>query len=192
MGQGSFPARGRWRTARMGASGSGRPPDSCRSLLSFYSLGPSRLFRANGSRSICRAGEYSPAPNEWESQNSRCAIGSLIQKSCLSMTGSSTRLLDPTTRRRLLPFSDTLVLTGFNVFEGLGIDDPEKVEVAGLRLSCSRPQSERRDLRFRQPAESRFRLARIFEGASFRNAQLDRDFFRRRANFSVRHSTWPS
>ena len=36
--------------------------------------------------------------------------------------------VDPATRRRWLPFSSTLVLPGFNVFEGVGIDDPKKVE----------------------------------------------------------------
>jgi hypothetical protein len=30
--------------------------------------------------------------------------------------------------RRRLPFSNTLVLTGLNVYEGLGIDDPEKAK----------------------------------------------------------------
>jgi uncharacterized protein YjbI with pentapeptide repeats len=34
---------------------------------------------------------------------------------------------DPTTRRRV-PFSSTLVLTGFNIYEGLGIDDPDKAK----------------------------------------------------------------
>ena len=36
--------------------------------------------------------------------------------------------VDPTTRRRWLPFSSTLVLPGLNVYEGLGIDDPEKIK----------------------------------------------------------------
>jgi uncharacterized protein YjbI with pentapeptide repeats len=36
--------------------------------------------------------------------------------------------VDPTTRRRRLPLSSTLVLTGLNVYEGLGIDDPEKIK----------------------------------------------------------------
>jgi len=36
--------------------------------------------------------------------------------------------VDETTRHRRLPFSSTLVLTGFNVLEGLGIDDPKKAE----------------------------------------------------------------
>jgi uncharacterized protein YjbI with pentapeptide repeats len=36
--------------------------------------------------------------------------------------------VDETTRRRWLPLSNTLVLTGFNIYEGLGIDDPEKTK----------------------------------------------------------------
>ena len=36
--------------------------------------------------------------------------------------------LDETTHRRWLPFSSTLLLTGLNVYEGLNIDDPKKVE----------------------------------------------------------------
>ena len=36
--------------------------------------------------------------------------------------------VDDTTRRRKSPFSSTLVLTGLNVYEGLGIDDPEKAK----------------------------------------------------------------
>ncbi len=36
--------------------------------------------------------------------------------------------VNDTTRRRWLPFSSTLVLPGLNVYEGLGIDDPEKIK----------------------------------------------------------------
>jgi pentapeptide repeat protein len=36
--------------------------------------------------------------------------------------------IDPTTYRRWLPFSSTLVLSGLNVYEGLAIDDPKKAE----------------------------------------------------------------
>ena len=32
------------------------------------------------------------------------------------------------TRRRKIPLSNTLVLTGFNIYEGLGIDDPDKLK----------------------------------------------------------------
>jgi hypothetical protein len=36
--------------------------------------------------------------------------------------------VDPTTRRRRLPLSNTLVLTGLNVLEDLGVDDPDKAK----------------------------------------------------------------
>ena len=36
--------------------------------------------------------------------------------------------VDDATRHRQLPFSNTLVLTGFNIYEGLKIDDPKKAE----------------------------------------------------------------
>ena len=36
--------------------------------------------------------------------------------------------VDPISRRRWLPLSSTLVLTGLNIYEALGIDDPKKVE----------------------------------------------------------------
>jgi uncharacterized protein YjbI with pentapeptide repeats len=36
--------------------------------------------------------------------------------------------VDDTSRRRWLPFSNTLVLSGFNILEGLGIDDPKKAD----------------------------------------------------------------
>jgi uncharacterized protein YjbI with pentapeptide repeats len=36
--------------------------------------------------------------------------------------------VDPTTRRRRLPVSSTLVLSGLNIYEGLRIDDPEKAK----------------------------------------------------------------
>jgi uncharacterized protein YjbI with pentapeptide repeats len=36
--------------------------------------------------------------------------------------------VDDTTRRRWLPFSSTLVLAGFSIYEGLNIDDPKKAE----------------------------------------------------------------
>src|SRR6202011_3395913 len=36
--------------------------------------------------------------------------------------------VDDTTRRRKSPFSNTLVLPGFNLFESLKIDDPKKLE----------------------------------------------------------------
>jgi uncharacterized protein YjbI with pentapeptide repeats len=36
--------------------------------------------------------------------------------------------VDQNTRRRWLPFSNTLVLPGLNIYEGLGIDDPDKTK----------------------------------------------------------------
>ena len=36
--------------------------------------------------------------------------------------------VDPTNRRRRLPFSNTLVLSGLNIYEGLKIDDPDKAK----------------------------------------------------------------
>jgi hypothetical protein len=36
--------------------------------------------------------------------------------------------IDDATRRRRLPFSNTLVLTSFNIYEGLKIDDPDKAK----------------------------------------------------------------
>ena len=48
---------------------------------------------------------------------------------------------DQITRRRL-PFSSTLVLPGLNVYEGLGIDDPERIKGTRLRLPRARPRSE--------------------------------------------------
>jgi uncharacterized protein YjbI with pentapeptide repeats len=36
--------------------------------------------------------------------------------------------VDEAIRRRILPLSNTLVLTGFNIYEGLNIDDPDKLK----------------------------------------------------------------
>ena len=54
--------------------------------------------------------------------------------------------VDPTTRRRKSFFSSTLVLPGFNIYEGLGIDDPEKAkwsdfvfQARGRGLVCVNP-----------------------------------------------------
>ena len=83
--------------------------------------------------------------------------------------------VDPTTRRRLLPFSSTLVLTGFNVYEGLGIDDPAKVKWRDFVFLAGR------DLKgaifdFASLPRVDFTGA-ILEGASLRSAQLDRASF---------------
>jgi hypothetical protein len=54
--------------------------------------------------------------------------------------------VDPTTRRRKSFFSSTLVLPGFNIYEGLGTDDPEKAkwrdfvfQARGRGLVCVNP-----------------------------------------------------
>ena len=81
--------------------------------------------------------------------------------------------VDPVARRRWLPFSSTLVLTGFNVLEGLGIDDPAKAKWRDFIF-----RARGRDLK----GES-FVLASLprvdftgaeLQGASFYKAQLDR------------------
>jgi uncharacterized protein YjbI with pentapeptide repeats len=84
--------------------------------------------------------------------------------------------VDPTTRRRRLAFSNTLVLTGFNVLEGLGIDDPKKAEWRDFVF-----RARGRDLK-----GARFDFASMprvdftganFQSASLDNAQLDRASF---------------
>jgi hypothetical protein len=79
--------------------------------------------------------------------------------------------VDATTRRRRLPLSNTLVLTGLNLYEGLGIDDPEKAKWHDFVF-----RARGRDLR-----GAIFDLATLpkvdFEGAdlggaSFKGAQL--------------------
>jgi uncharacterized protein YjbI with pentapeptide repeats len=68
--------------------------------------------------------------------------------------------------RRRLPFSNTLVLTGLNVYEGLGIDDPEKAKWHDFVF-----RARGRDLR-----GAIFDLATLprvdFEGADLRNASF--------------------
>jgi uncharacterized protein YjbI with pentapeptide repeats len=85
--------------------------------------------------------------------------------------------VDRVTRRRRLPFSNTLVLTGFNTYEGLKIDDPEKA--TKWRDFVFRARG--RDLR-----GAIFDLASLprvdfsganLEGASLKSAQLDRASF---------------
>ncbi|SDR31471.1 Uncharacterized protein YjbI, contains pentapeptide repeats [Rhizobiales bacterium GAS113] len=74
---------------------------------------------------------------------------------------------DPVTRRRL-PFSSTLVLTDLNVYEGLKIDDPEKVKGRDFVFSA-----RGRDLK-----GAIFDLASLpkvdFEGAKLQGASLER------------------
>ena len=84
--------------------------------------------------------------------------------------------VDFTTRRRWLPISSTLVLSGLNIYEGLNIDDPKKAE---WREFVFRPRG--RDLR-----GAIFGLASLpkvdFEGAKLQGASLYR------AHFRARHS----
>jgi uncharacterized protein YjbI with pentapeptide repeats len=74
--------------------------------------------------------------------------------------------VDETTRRRLLPFSNTLVLSGFNIYEGLGIDEPDKAKWRNFVF-----RARGRDLR-----GARFDLANLttldFTGAHLENASL--------------------
>ena len=84
--------------------------------------------------------------------------------------------VDPTSRRRRLPFSNTLVLTGFNIFESLGIDDPDKAKWRDYIF-----RARGRDLK-----GARFDFASLprvdftgadLQGASLDDAQLDRVSF---------------
>jgi uncharacterized protein YjbI with pentapeptide repeats len=84
--------------------------------------------------------------------------------------------VDPTTRRRLLPFSNTLLLTGFNVLEGLGIDDPKKVESRDFVFRARGRNLKGAIFDFASLARVDFTGANL-EGASLRSAQLDRVSF---------------
>ncbi len=115
--------------------------------------------------------------------------------------------VDPTTRRRRLPFSSTLVLSGLNVYEGLRIDDPEKAKWRDYVFLRPRPRSEWRDPRSRQFAEGRLRgrisaarvarwratSGRVAQGgaASGRRRSIGRSFRARRSvsrSFRIRSS----
>jgi uncharacterized protein YjbI with pentapeptide repeats len=79
--------------------------------------------------------------------------------------------VDPTARRRWLPFSSTLVLTGFNLLEDLGVDDPKKVEWRSFVF-----RARGRDLKggifdFADLGRVDFAGAHL-EGASLRRTQL--------------------
>ena len=85
--------------------------------------------------------------------------------------------LNEITRRRWLPFSNVLVLTGFNVLEGLGIDDPKKEDWRDFVF-----RARGRDLK-----GARFDFGSLpgvdfagasLEGARFDATQLDRTSFR--------------
>jgi hypothetical protein len=74
--------------------------------------------------------------------------------------------IDETTRRRWLSFSNTLVLPGLNIYESLGIDDPEKTKWHDFVF-----RARGRDLR-----GAIFDLANLpkvdFDGADLRGASL--------------------
>jgi uncharacterized protein YjbI with pentapeptide repeats len=74
--------------------------------------------------------------------------------------------VNPTTRHRWLPLSSTLVLTGLNIYEGLGIDDPKKAEWRDFVF-----RARGRDLK-----GARFDFASLsrvdFEGAQLQEASL--------------------
>jgi hypothetical protein len=67
---------------------------------------------------------HSYLPGEWLDAHVARGLGSQISLGDLIFDLP----VNQTTRRRPLPFSSTLVLPGLNVYEGLGIDDPEKAK----------------------------------------------------------------
>ena len=116
-----------------------------------------------------------PAPNEWATQQPfRDWIVNSKKLSLHDWVFNSP--VDPTTRRRLLPFSDTLVLTGFNVLEGLGIDDPEKSKWRDFVYLARGRNLKGAIFDFASLPRVDFTGADL-EGASFRSAQLDRNSF---------------
>jgi uncharacterized protein YjbI with pentapeptide repeats len=60
-------------------------------------------------------------PGEWQENHLPFLAASLRERIFAGM-------VDRTTRNRKSPFSNTLVLAGFNIYETLKIDDPKKVE----------------------------------------------------------------
>ena len=84
--------------------------------------------------------------------------------------------VDETTRRRWLPFSNTLVLTGFNVLEGLGIDDPERAKWRDFVFRARGRDLKGARLDFASLPRVDFTGAHL-ENASLDKAQLDRASF---------------
>jgi uncharacterized protein YjbI with pentapeptide repeats len=80
--------------------------------------------------------------------------------------------VDDSTRRRRLPFSNTLVLTGFNVLEGLHIDDPKKVDWRDFTFRARGRDLKGANFDFASLPRVDFTGARL-EDASFYTAQLD-------------------
>ena len=83
-----------------------------------FSSGGRRPFPASGRKIVWRIGDSSRRADEIGTADTRCRF----------MIGFSISQSMTPTRRRRLPFSSTLVLTGLNVYEGLDIDDPEKAK----------------------------------------------------------------
>jgi uncharacterized protein YjbI with pentapeptide repeats len=87
--------------------------------------------------------------------------------------------VDDTTRRRTSLFSNTLVLPGFNIYEGLGIDDPEKAKWHDFVF-----RARGRDLR-----GAIFDLASLpkvdFEGAQLQGASLFRAVLQRASLYNA-------
>ena len=84
--------------------------------------------------------------------------------------------VDGTTRRRRLPFSNILVLTGFNVLEGLGIDDPDKAKGRNYVFRARGRDLKGAQFDFATLSRVDFTGAHL-ENASLIEAQLDRASF---------------
>jgi uncharacterized protein YjbI with pentapeptide repeats len=80
--------------------------------------------------------------------------------------------LNQITRHRLLPFSNTLVLTGFNVLEGLHIDDPKAADWRDFVFHARGRDLKGASFDFASLSRVDFTGARL-EGASLLRAQLD-------------------
>jgi uncharacterized protein YjbI with pentapeptide repeats len=79
--------------------------------------------------------------------------------------------VDEATRRRFFPFSSTLVLPGLNIFEGLGIDDPDKAKWHDYVFRARGRDLRGAILTFASLAKVDFEGADL-RGASLRSAQL--------------------
>ena len=77
---------------------------------------------------------------------------------------------DPATRQRF-PFSNTLVLTGLNIYEGLGIDDPEKIRGRHFVFRARGRHLEGAIFDFADLAKVDFAGAKL-QGATFDGAEL--------------------
>ncbi|HEX9169111.1 MAG TPA: pentapeptide repeat-containing protein [Roseiarcus sp.] len=84
--------------------------------------------------------------------------------------------VDDTTRKRVLPVSNTLVLTGFNIYEGLKIDDPDKLKGRDFLFLARGRALERAMFDLTTLAKVDFAGAKLL-GASFKGAKLDGSSF---------------